>query len=326
MNNRLRKRTLETKEIIKRYEDGESTTEIARLASVSPRYIRMLLKDNNVEMRPRGSWKRKYTLNEDYFKTWSNNMAYILGFFIADGTIATNTQMISFSQKESYILESIRAELNSNHIITKNNSGVYLLNLNSKVMRRDLIELHGVTPNKSNSIQFPKVPDEYLSHFIRGYFDGDGYINYKQYTVTFVGGSQLFMTELMHVLKEKGFQPQLQIQGKNYRVHIRGRRSIKLFSNWIYENKSNRLYLLRKHDIFQKEILPLKDLTDRKHLYTIEAVKRRKLNFLSIYAAVHSVEYACMCIGVKTSTVKRWIKNDELFKDNFNATLKKRGE
>ena len=39
MNNRLRKRTLETKEIIKRYEDGDSTTEIAKLANVSPRYI-----------------------------------------------------------------------------------------------------------------------------------------------------------------------------------------------------------------------------------------------------------------------------------------------
>ena len=189
-------------------------------------------------------------------------MAYILGFFIADGTVATDTQMISFSQKERYILENIRTELNSNHIITKNNSGVYLLNLNSKVMKRDLIELHGVTPNKSNKIRFPKVPDEYLSHFIRGYFDGDGYINYKQYTITFVGGSRLFMTDLIHILKEKGFQPQLQIQGKNYRVHIRGRRSIQLFSNWIYKDKSKELYLIRKYDIFQKEKLPLKDLTD----------------------------------------------------------------
>lgn len=127
----------------------KSTTEIARLATVSPRYIRMLLKDNNVEMRARGSWKRKYKLNEDYFKMRSNNMACILGFFIADGTIAANTQMISFSQKESYILENIKVELNSNHINTKNNSGVYLLNLDSKVMKGDLIELHGVIPNKS---------------------------------------------------------------------------------------------------------------------------------------------------------------------------------
>jgi len=55
MSNRLTKRTLKTKEIIKRYEDGESTTEITTLANVSPRYIRMLLKDNNVQMRPRGS-------------------------------------------------------------------------------------------------------------------------------------------------------------------------------------------------------------------------------------------------------------------------------
>ncbi len=38
-------------------------------------------------------------------------MAYILGFFIADGMVSSNHQMISFSQKEKYILENIRSEL-----------------------------------------------------------------------------------------------------------------------------------------------------------------------------------------------------------------------
>lgn len=38
-------------------------------------------------------------MNEDYFKTWSNNMAYILGFFIADDTVARDMQSISFAQK-----------------------------------------------------------------------------------------------------------------------------------------------------------------------------------------------------------------------------------
>lgn len=79
---RVRKRTLSIREIINLYHEGKSTTEIAHLANVSARYIRMLLKENNVTMRPRGSWKRKYQINEHYFKTWSNNMAYILGFFV----------------------------------------------------------------------------------------------------------------------------------------------------------------------------------------------------------------------------------------------------
>ena len=70
---------LSKSEIIHLYTEGKSTSEIAMLANVSARYIRMVLSDNNVPRRYR-SWKRKYDITEDYFKTWSNNMAYILGF------------------------------------------------------------------------------------------------------------------------------------------------------------------------------------------------------------------------------------------------------
>ena len=41
------KRTLEVDEIIKLYLEGASTTEIAKLSNVSPRYIRMILSDHN---------------------------------------------------------------------------------------------------------------------------------------------------------------------------------------------------------------------------------------------------------------------------------------
>lgn len=50
---------------------------------------------------------------------------------------------------------------------------------------------------------------------------------------------------------------------------IKGRKSIKLFSDWIYKDKSEELYLIRKQDIFKKEKLEFDQLTDRKHLYTI---------------------------------------------------------
>ncbi|EJR63229.1 hypothetical protein IIO_02326 [Bacillus cereus VD115] len=66
---------LSKSEIIQPYAEGKSTSEIAMLANVSTRYIRMVLTDTNVPRRAIGSWKRKYDLKEDNFKTWSNNMA-----------------------------------------------------------------------------------------------------------------------------------------------------------------------------------------------------------------------------------------------------------
>lgn len=107
-------------EIIHLYVEGKSTSEIAMLANVSVRYIRMVLTDNNVPRRAIGSWERKYDISEDYFKTWSNNMAYILGFIAADGVIQKENQRVSISQKESYILEDIKQELNTKQPLYQN--------------------------------------------------------------------------------------------------------------------------------------------------------------------------------------------------------------
>ncbi|WP_242227271.1 helix-turn-helix domain-containing protein [Bacillus cereus group sp. BfR-BA-01315] len=174
--------TLEKAEMIKLYLEGESTSNIAKLANVSARYVRMFLTDNNVEKRARGSWKRKYNLNEDYFKRWSNNMAYILGFFIADGVITKDNQTVSISQKESAILEDIKIKLNSNQ-------------------KNDLINLHGIMPCKSYDVQFPFVPKEYLHHFNRIYLSGKNTIkNFSEWIYT---DKELFLQRKYEVFQLK---------------------------------------------------------------------------------------------------------------------------
>lgn len=122
---------------------GRVPQKLLYLANVSARYIRMVLKDNNVPRRAIGSWKRKYDLKEDYVKTWSNNMSYILGFIAADGVIQKENQCVSTSQKESYILEDIKKELHTNQLLYQNKkTGVYMLNINSKKIKDDIMNIH----------------------------------------------------------------------------------------------------------------------------------------------------------------------------------------
>ncbi|MRH42489.1 endonuclease [Aquibacillus halophilus] len=261
--------------MIEMYKNGYSTTEIGDLANVSSRYVSSVLTKNDVQKRPHGSWKRKYQLNEDYFKTWSNNMVYILGFFVADGNIPRDAQTVSISQKEKYILEDIKKEMGSDHPLYKNkNTGVYILNFNSKVMKQDLMQLHGITPNKSTSIEFPFVPEEYMSHFIRGYFDGDGFINYPKYFISFVDGSYSFMISLREELERNGFETNFTNHTTFYRVYVSGRKSIKLFSNWIYKDKE--LFLHRKYDAFQQESLDISLLKDGIKMHKNAIAKRKQ--------------------------------------------------
>ncbi|HSI67640.1 MAG TPA: LAGLIDADG family homing endonuclease, partial [Planococcus sp. (in: firmicutes)] len=222
------KSLLSEHEVIRLYLEGYSTTEIGNLSNVSSRYIRLILNKNNVEMRPVGSWKRKFEVNENFFKIWSNNMAYILGFFMADGCIVNDQQTISFAQKEKYILEQIKEKLNSDHPIIQNpNTGVYVLNIHSKIMKSDLRSIYGITSKKSKELKFPNVPEEFISHFIRGYFDGDGYVNYKSFFVSIVGGSLKFMEELQKVIEYHGFETNFTSHTNHYRVYVSGRKTIK---------------------------------------------------------------------------------------------------
>jgi len=55
---------------------------------------------------------RKYNINQDYFKTWSNNMSYILGFWFANGYIYNGRMFdITLHKKDKYILKKIAEEL-----------------------------------------------------------------------------------------------------------------------------------------------------------------------------------------------------------------------
>ncbi|TPV42230.1 LAGLIDADG family homing endonuclease [Bacillus dicomae] len=243
---------LSKSEIIHLYAEGKSTSEIAMLANVSARYIRMVLSDSNVPRRAIGSWKRKYDITENYFKMWSNNMAYILGFIVADGAIPKENQCVSISQKESYILEDIKKELKTNQPLYQNKkTGVYMLNINSKTIKDDLMNIHGIRPCKSFNIEFPFVPEEYLHHFVRGYFDGDGHVNSHKYFVSFVGGSYNFMNSFKDILENNKFQLSFVDKEKQYRIYLSGKNNVNKFSQWIYKDKG--LHLKRKYNIFQEK-------------------------------------------------------------------------
>lgn len=123
---------------------------------------------------------KKYNYNENYFESIdSERKAYILGFFYADGY--NSDRQISFTQRDEDvdILEKIRSEIGNENQIVKvlhplNNKLIDTLTYSSKKMCEDLTKL-GAFRNKSLTLKFPDFLDSKLmSHFIRGYFDGDG--------------------------------------------------------------------------------------------------------------------------------------------------------
>ena len=118
---------------------------------------------------------RKYNLNEDYFSELkTHEQAYILGFIYADGYNREDTLELDQKEERVDILEKINKALNSDALIKSYSPGTYRLNINSKKLCADLTKL-GAIRNKSLILTFPNfIPEELMSSFILGYFDGDG--------------------------------------------------------------------------------------------------------------------------------------------------------
>lgn len=119
--------------------------------------------------------------NHDFFKKWSEEMAYILGFITADGCIAKNKYSyklyFSIHEKDKDLLEKIRKILApKNKYSYYKKEKMYHFSFTSTEMYNDLMKL-GITPRKTFSVKPPQVPKEFIRDYLRGYIDGDGCIN-----------------------------------------------------------------------------------------------------------------------------------------------------
>ena len=122
-----------------------------------------------------------YQMNENYFSEInSHEKAYILGFIYADGCVKCGpkryTLEISQNGERKDVLEKIVKALDSNIPIKEYITNKFSILFSSKQIAQDLVKL-GAVPNKSLILQFPtkeQVPEEFLSSFILGCFDGDG--------------------------------------------------------------------------------------------------------------------------------------------------------
>lgn len=158
-----------------------------KLIGVNQRIVRKVLINNNIHIRSLAEANRansinvrKYGVNDDYFDNESSNMAYILGFLAADGTVAKNGNRIKIglSSVDRKFLELIKEELGAeSNILDYETSNGYMVSefsFTSQKIKQKLTE-YNIVPGKTETFTFPiNLSKKYWIDFIRGYFDGDG--------------------------------------------------------------------------------------------------------------------------------------------------------
>ncbi len=209
---------------------------------------------------------RKYKLNEDFFKKWSIEMAYTLGFFCADGHLAThkNFLCIQLHRKDQYILENFMKFMEYGGVIYDYGKKTTVsLNITSKEMNKDLMNF-GLTRHKSQELRWiDQIPEQYISHFVRGYFDGDGHIglaqahnpNNKRLIVKMV--STLPFIERLKLEFEKIYGSKCGSIGCRetyFELTYTGTNTTRAFLDWIYKDSTEETRLKRKYDIYSSYI------------------------------------------------------------------------
>lgn len=195
---------------------------------------------------------RKWNINQDFFKTWSSDMAYIFGFWCADGCIYGGKMFdITIHNKDKYILKRIAEKLGyEGSLYDCVDRQACRLNFSCVVIYNDLVALGG-KENKSMDLEFPQVPKEYLPDFIRGYFDGDGCImrlKGGRINSAFTCASSAFLTKLHTILKKEAGIIGGSYDKTSYSLKFGKKDSLKL-GEYMYKNNPE-LFLLRKKDKF----------------------------------------------------------------------------
>lgn len=248
--------------IIDKYtNENVSLKELGKQFDCNYATIRNLLNKNGIASKGN---KRGYPRNEFFFNQINSiEKAYWLGFLYADGCVHTNNNEISLNLTDLDHVEKFKQAIGAvNHKITettkvygnmKNPKPLYQFSIKDKQLHSDLIKW-GCIPQKSLLLEkIPNIPRDYISHFIRGFFDGDGSLHYlkgsNNYRISFTNGSSSFLNDI-----QKELQTNVSLgQAKNkntYQLQISGRKQIIRILNYLYKDSNEKIRLDRKYKAY----------------------------------------------------------------------------
>jgi len=187
---------------------------------------------------------------------WSPELAWLVGIILSDGHVSNSThgKYISIKMCDKDILEKIK-------IITGYKGDVkplkrekphykkpYIIIIGGKIIWQFFTDLE-MDNNKSYNAKWPVgLPDEYVNHFIRGLFDGDGSISFNKnnYPFASICGTKKLMCSVSRCVGLHSTEHPNKTE-TNYKIQYTGDRA-KDFLKFIYKNSKENIRMDRKYN------------------------------------------------------------------------------
>lgn len=259
-------------DIINDYTNGITIRDIAKKYKSSEETISKKLKENGIEVFRNGV---KPSFNHHIFDIIdTEEKAYWLGFIWADGCILNQRE-----DKHNYGFELGLAIKDIDHLknfcnfINLNQDKIKIrlgkeqtfkekiiksgdscrIQISNEHFWKTLYNL-GCVPNKTHNENFPKEEifksKDLIHHFIRGFFDGDGwiYLDNRNYLIAGICGQENFLQETLKYLPESIYKNIIDCNNTNVIKILKwGGSKAETFLNYIY--KDSTISLERKFNI-----------------------------------------------------------------------------
>lgn len=212
---------------------------------------------------------RAYKHYERFFKIPNLINSYWAGFLAADGNIYRNPQRkmscrLNCTLKDQDHLLKLQDALKASNPIRRYDKNIgdkiytyYHFNIDSaEQLAHDLETNFNVVERKSLSLEPPLLQEEkYIRAFIRGYFDGDGYIITNKDRVITIGftGTKSMVDWIRLKIKahtDSLANGSIRYHRNAYTLRFCGNRSSKIILDWLYCHSDSNTRLDRKYNAF----------------------------------------------------------------------------
>lgn len=248
--------TADTSEIVRRYQSGESGTDLAAIYGVTFSTIYRKLEKSGLSRRGLSEAKRTLKFDELAFDTLTPNAKYWIGFLFADGTILndgpnqSNKIKLGVSDEDESHVHKLKHFLKSDHKISKytkasNGYSYCELSIRSDHMTSRLKEL-GLCGKLQHVAHESLEADP---DFWRGVVDGDGHLRItrcgyqmrEHAALEVCGGKQLLeqFHRLVQAVHPK-YQGNITKHSSIWRVKLTGSSAVSMV-RFLYDNPSTSL-------------------------------------------------------------------------------------
>ena len=233
-----------------------SASKLAEIFGCNRKTVLLVLKDNGIRLPNLGQFRKTIYCNDNFFDRLMPISSYWLGFIAADGCLTSKDKGISIGlslKDKSHLRKFKRAIQANSKIYCRSSNNSVKISIYSEKIFNQLVNL-GILPNKSLKIKNVLVPEKSIAHFIRGVFDGDGWVGGRKITHLqfMIAGNKPFLKQIQKVLVKKCGVNEVRLYSLSkengaYKLQYTGSQIFRILE-FLYQNSAPETRLTRKYE------------------------------------------------------------------------------